>query len=230
MFKKMFGQNNDMKEKMVKKSYSQSGEDLIIQFILEVLRKNNPSYIDIGANHPIELNNTFRYYELGCRGICIEPDSFLHKQLASVRPNDICLNVGIGISNVKEADFYIMSTNTLNTFSKEDAERYQSYGKQKIEKVEKVSLVPLNEIMKEYFVPDFISLDTEGFDVKILQSIDFTKYRPLIFCIETITYSEDRTEKKIMEISEIMSQHGYMLYGDTYINSIFVDEKAWRNS
>ncbi len=229
MFKQIFSQYKKMQNQLLKESYSQSGEDLIIQFILAALRRNHPSYIDIGANHPIKFSNTFRYYRMGCRGICIEPDPVLYKQIVSVRPHDVCLNIGIGINNVKEADFYVMSTDTLNTFSKEEAERYQSYGNQKIERVEKIPLIPLNDIMEKYFVPDFISLDTEGFDIKILQSINFTQYRPLIFCIETITYTEDKTERKIPDIFEIMRQHGYMLYGDTYINSIFVDESKWRN-
>ena len=43
------------------------------------------------------------------------------------RSKDICLNYGIGFSNdinlEEELDFFIMSARSLNTFSKEEAER-----------------------------------------------------------------------------------------------------------
>jgi hypothetical protein len=60
--------------KFEKKSFSQSGEDLIIDFIFNALGISRPSYIDIGAHHPYYLNNTAIFYLRGARGINIEPD------------------------------------------------------------------------------------------------------------------------------------------------------------
>jgi hypothetical protein len=72
-----------------------------------------------------------------------------------------------------------------------------------------------------------ISLDAEGFDLEILKSMDFNKYRPQIFCIETLTYTENGTEEKILPIIDFMNQKGYFAYADTYINSIFIDKTIW---
>ncbi|MFM7886227.1 MAG: glycosyltransferase family 2 protein, partial [Pseudanabaena sp.] len=60
-------------KKTTKMSYSQCGEDLIIQFIFSSLGISKPSYIDIGAYDAHKLSNTAVFYEQGSRGINIEP-------------------------------------------------------------------------------------------------------------------------------------------------------------
>lgn len=219
------------KNKYIKTSYSQSGEDLIINFILSTLGIKSPTYIDIGAHHPFYLSNTAFFYENGSRGVCIEPDPTLFKTIQKYRKNDICLNIGIGLSEEKEADFFIMTSPTLNTFSKEQAIEYESYGNITIEKVHKVSLKNINNIIESYVkkTPNFVSLDVEGLDYQILKSFDFEKYRPEVFCIETLTYTEDKSEKKLTEIIEFMLEIDYMIYADTYINTIFVNRASWEN-
>ncbi len=214
-----------------KKSYSQCGEDMIIDFIFGQLRKEKISYIDIGCHHPTYLSNTAFFYENGSRGVCVEPDPFLFKTIADVRKEDICLNAGIGVDDKTEADFYILSERTLNTFSKEDAERYQSYGSKKIESVVKLPLMNVNSVIEKHLLPhpNFISLDVEGMDMAILQSFDFKKFRPEVFCIESLTYTENGTEEKITSIINFMQEQGYFVYADTYINSIFVDKQSWKN-
>jgi FkbM family methyltransferase len=218
-------------EKPFKVSYSQCGEDLIVDFAFRELKPGKITYLDIGAHHATYLNNTAFFYKKGDTGVCIEPDPILFKKFKRSRPKDICLNVGIGDGKITEADFYIMSGKTLNTFSKEEAERYVSYGTQKIEQVVKMPLVSVNDIIKTHFdkAPDFISLDVEGYDFAILKSFDFAKYRPKVWCIETLTYTENKTETKIKETVDYLLSKNYFIYGDTYINTIFVDKEAWEN-
>jgi hypothetical protein len=77
--------------------------------------------------------------------------------------------------------------------------------------------------------PDLVSLDVEGLDLDILRSIDFSRYRPHVFCVETVSYAErDGSGVKNAPIHELMLQSGYKLYADTYINSIYVAESSWR--
>jgi len=211
-------------------SFSQCGEDIIVDHIFTVLKRKKISYLDIGAHHPTYLSNTHYFYLKGSRGVCVEADPSLIPAFKQHRPGDVCLNVGVGLSE-GVGDFYVMSAPTLNTFSKEEAERYQSYGQHRIQSVEKIDLRTANNIMKEQFnsSPDFVSLDVEGLDLVILKSFDFSMYRPAVFCIETLTYVEDKSERKIVEIIEFMKHQGYFVYADTYINSIFVDVSTWKN-
>ena len=215
-----------------KMSYSQSGEDLIIDFIFtNYFKIVKPTYLDIGAHHPIYLSNTYLFYKKGSWGICIEPDETLFTELSMRRKNDLCLNIGVGVTERITADFYVMTEKTLNTFSKREAERYQSYGTCKIEKILQVPLMHINEIICQHFptCPNLISLDVEGLDYDILKSLDFITFRPEIFCIETLTYVQDKTERKLTEIINLMVDNNYFVYADTYINTIFVDKVAWKS-
>ena len=220
-----------MADEHSKLSYSQCGEDLIIDFLISQLKISNFKYLDIGAHHPTYISNTFLFYEKGYSGVCIEPDPFLFKTIAKRRSKDKCLNIGVGLNNISSAPFYIMTEKTLNTFSKEEADKYASYGKQKIEQIIDLPLIRINDIIKNYFtsVPDFISLDVEGMDLAILTDFNFTLYRPKVWCIETLTYTENKTEKKIKETIDYMISKDYLVYADTYINTIFVDRKTWFN-
>jgi len=220
---------NGLAARHYKRSYSQCGEDLIVEFILDALKISKPSYLDIGAHHPTFLSNTYLFYRKGGHGVCIEPDPVLCRELKGRRRRDICLNVGIGITQEDEASFYILSSRALSTFSREEAERYQGYGHHKIEQVIRMPLVPVNDIIRKYFSepPRFVSLDTEGMDLAILKTFDFGSFRPPVFCVETLTYTEDKLENKIPEIIDLMVSKGYRIYADTFINSIFVDEEAW---
>ena len=49
-------------------SYAEQGEDLILAKMVERLRIERPTFIDIGAYHPVDANNTYLLYERGIRG------------------------------------------------------------------------------------------------------------------------------------------------------------------
>jgi FkbM family methyltransferase len=213
-----------------KASYSQCGEDLIMQLLFKVLGIDKVIYLDVGAHHPTYLSNTYLFYKNGGRGVCIEPDPSLFEEFGKKRPHDVHLNCGVGTS-AGEVDFFMMSTSTLNTFSKEEVKRYLSYGKQRIIKTVKIELRLIDEILEKYFkkCPNLVSLDIEGMDYPILESFNFGKYKPEVFCLETLSYNEDKSERKLTEIINLMHQNGYLTYADTYINTIFVDKAAWDN-
>lgn len=212
-------------------SFSQCGEDLIVQFLFDtLLGVSAPTYLDIGAHHPTYLSNTYLFYRRGCRGVLVEPDPALFRVIAAKRKRDVCLNAGIGVGAAREADFFVMSATTLNTFVREEAERIAAAGRHRIEKVMRIPLRPVNELMAEHFrgAPDFVSLDVEGLDLEILSSMDFERFRPRVFCVETLTYTDDKTERKLTEIIELMRSRRYRVYADTHINTVFVSEEGWK--
>lgn len=219
-----------MFNKYYQKSYSQCGEDCIINFLRNVLELRPFTYLDIGANHPFRMSNTAMFYKAGCSGVLIEPDPLLYRLLKKKRGKDTVLNCGITpIPSTEQLDFYLMDPPSLNTFSLEDAQRYTAMGHE-IKEHLKISCHTVMEVIDEYFdsAPTLISIDCEGIDQEILESIDFTKVRPEIICIETIEYRNDMTGKKVTEIPEFMSGVGYFPFGDTFINTIFLDRNKWK--
>jgi FkbM family methyltransferase len=212
-------------------SFSQSGEDMIIRFVLRAMGVDKPNYIDIGAHHPFRLNNTAHFYESGCVGINIEPNSFLYKEFEKHRPLDKNLNIGIS-EQTGSLDFYIIQPSTMSTFSLEEAHYLENQAGFKIIDIQKVPVLPLGEVLKNKQLsqlPHFMSIDVEGYEEKVLRSFDFQVWSPLVICCETIQYSASGIACKNHIIIELLQSKGYFIYADTYINTIFVLKQAWEN-
>lgn len=204
-----------------KTSWAQQGEDLIIDFLFtQFLDCKTPSYLDIGANHPYHLSNTYFFYQNGSRGVNVEPDPSLINNFKRLRKNDITLNTGVGPQQ-GNYDFFVMSSPTLNTFSKQTAEEYSNsshFGYPVVRKVVNVPVVTANEILEQYFSNNpnyFISIDVEGLDFQILQSIDFAKFNPPVICIET-------NQKDNVLVKNYLHGKGYLLYAYNSTNCIFI--------
>ena len=211
-------------------SYSQSGEDLIVTGLFNMLGIQKPSYLDLGAYHPTYLSNTYVFYQRRCRGVCVEPNPVYHKGFQKKRKRDVCLNVGVGALTQAQADFFLMSEATLNTFSEKEAMRIDAETPYKIVRKILIPVISINEIIAQNFqaAPNFVSLDVEGLDLEILTAFDFKRWRPAVFCIETALFSDKREDAaKIPQIADFMEQQGYFAYADTYLNTIFVDKIVW---
>lgn len=215
--------------KFQKTSYSQCGEDLIVKFVFDNLKIKNPSYIDIGAHHPYYLSNTALFYQNGSVGINIEPDPILFEAFEKNREKDTNLNIGIS-DNQDILDFYVISSPTLNTFSKEEAYNYEKEGCFKIKSIKKIKVNTLQNVLNEFSngaFPQFLSVDAEGIDELIIKSIDFENNFPIVICIETISFSTSGNGIKNIKLIKLIEENGYLLYADTHINSIFVRKSNW---
>lgn len=213
-----------------KHSYSQCGEDLIISYIFNSLGRSLDSYIDIGAHHPRKLNNTYLFYLNGARGINIEPDPSLMQAIEEYRPSDINLQIGIG-PKTGELPFYVMDVPTLNTFSEAEARKYCEESGHRIVKKLQVRVFTVQDVLDTYhggIFPDLLTLDAEGLDEIILDSIDFSRTKPTVICVETLEYTRGvRGAQKNSAIAAKLARHGYFTYADTYINTIFVLRDIW---
>jgi len=210
----------------VKMSFSQSGEDLIILFLIRSLKLKDVSYIDIGTNDPRDMNNTYLLYLNNFRGICVEPDPSLQAKIKTQRPGDTLVPYGIDFENKAAADFYIMDDSVLNTFSKANAIEMVENHQRKIIKKISVPLISIHDLLNKGFAKNkhiVLSIDVEGLDYAILKSIDWTLHRPVIVCVETISYSKNLTGEKDNQLIALLLSNNYKLYADTHINSIFLD-------
>lgn len=210
-------------------SYSQCGEDLIIKYIFKLRGINKPSYIDIGANDPFFINNTAIFYKEGCRGINIEANPNLIESFFNNRSEDVNLNIGIG-NKEDFLDFYIMNDPTLSSFSKEECNNYIKTGKYKLAETKKIKLITLKHVIDKHnsgVFPDFMSLDAEGMDFEILQSIDFNKTSPKVICVEAAEYSPIGAGERRSELINFLVNKGYYEYANTNLNAIMVRSDFW---
>lgn len=209
-------------------TYAQQGEDRVVVNMLNVLGVERPSYLDIGAHDPIVNSNTYLLYKAGGRGVLVEPNPFYAKFLAQRRPGDVVLEVGIGLDAKAEADYYVTpGDGQRNTFSKEQIDELVRERPGYEVKVIKRALVPIEDVLSKHFPsggPDFLSVDVEGLDYDILRTLDFRRHRPKVVCVESC-----RLDGTVHEgILRLMADNDYALRGGSYVNSIFLDQRALR--
>ncbi|HUR42279.1 MAG TPA: FkbM family methyltransferase [Verrucomicrobiae bacterium] len=217
-----------------KLSFSQSGEDVIVDSLFTALGLRELNYLDIGSHDPVKLSNTYYFYLKGGSGVLVEPDPNLFPRLQRARRRDTCLNAAVSIDGTRgRRPFYLMRSSTLNTFSKAEAMRCAAMGEPILREIE-VDTLPVSVVLEEHFASrplHFLSLDVEGVDLDIIRSIDFARWRPWVMCVETITFDADRQrQRKRSEIIEHLTAQDYLVYADTYINTVFVDRRIWHSA
>jgi FkbM family methyltransferase len=169
-----------------RRSYSQEGEDMIYRSFYESRKHYKGFYVDIGAHHPYRFSNTLHFYQKGWRGINIEPTPTSKKLFDIFRKRDINLNIGISRGS-KTLPFYCFNEPALNSFSKEVAEQ-KSASKYHLINTISVETLPLGTVLDNYLPPgqviDFMNIDTEGFDLEVLESNNWERYIPLFIMVE----------------------------------------------
>lgn len=176
-------------------SWSQYGEDDVLIRELAPYMQNG-FYINIGANHPMKLSNTYRLYCHGMRGITVEPNLVLSVLHARYRSEDIQLCAGVSDKD-GFAQFFRLDNHVLSTFSADECEVSIKNGC----KLVSLSLVPVFTLrtiisqcpMHERPVFAFLSIDTEALDEIVLHSNDWTKFQPKLIAVEN---NEDRPSLK----------------------------------
>jgi len=158
---------------------------------LDILFKGkiNGFFIELGAHDGLSQSNTaFFEFNRGWKGILIEPSRSQYIQCVSNRPTSICFNYACTSNSYTyktiSGDFdgslmsSIMGTrnNRLNISIEIEARTLSSI----ID-----SVIPaVNSI-------DLLSLDTEGYELEILNGLDLTRHRPHYMLIEVYTKDYD---------------------------------------
>jgi FkbM family methyltransferase len=196
--------------------FSEDGVDIILKRKL----KGKIFYVDVGANHPFNISNTYVFYKNGSRGINIDATPCSMDLFKLARKRDINLEIAISDSK-KELKYYLFQNSVLNTFSEELAKKRAEKNKllgEVILKPKRLSVV-LDESLPKNQDIDLLSIDVEGHDLNVLKSNDFSKYSPKIIVIEEIEDSiEEVTQKKIYSF---LRKKKYRLIGFTGKNSIY---------
>jgi FkbM family methyltransferase len=203
--------------------FGQEGEDLILNRFFGY--KNEGFYIDIGAHHPFRFSNTYIFYKRGWRGINIEANPLSIDAFKKHRPNDINLNFGIS-DKEEELIYYSYNEPALNTFSEQTLERRHIHKQYKIVSTKKIKLYPLAQILNEYIASgqaiDFMSIDVEGFDLKVLESNNWEKYRPKVIVVES--FIADLENIKDCPIYQLLSKNNYQIISKIANSCIYNDK------
>ena len=212
-------------------SFSQSGEDRVMWFLFDTLGIRDPSYVDIGAHHPIYGNSTFLFYSHGGRGVCVEPNPEFAAILRTMRPRDTIVEAGVVPPGSSKLKYYMFREATFNTFSEAEADiRIRTGGAGgELLRTEEIRTITLDQLLLEHFPQgvDLLAIDVEGLDESLIRSSEFS-IRPKFVMIETVPFSAVHpVEKPTQEIVELFETIGYHMIADTYVNSIFIDQSLY---
>jgi len=197
------------------KFYSQCNED---ELILKYLPEKIGTYIDVGAGQPVRGSNTYYFYKKGWTGHLFEPIQSNISLLNFFRKRDLKYRKLIGEINTK-SEFYEFVPTEYSTTIKSIAEELVRQGK-KLRKVYEVESVRLSDTNIELspLEPSFISIDVEGADLQVLNSIDWSRVKPRVVCIEEVS------ETKSILIKEKLKLEGYSLVENSEISKIYLHE------
>lgn len=185
------------------KTYAQFGEDTVL---LELFKdKNDGRYVDVGAHHPYRYSNTYLLFKKGWHGVNIDPNPHTIALFNKARPNDE--NICAGVGNAGVLTYYRFSDPAVNTFTKEEAEKWKGKPFLKFLGTTEVEVKPLSELITGSV--DLFSIDAEGMDLEVLQSYDW-KYSPRVIVIEG-----DESE-------QFLTEKGYILHKRCGASNIFV--------
>jgi FkbM family methyltransferase len=203
--------------------YSQIGQD---QFLNETVfrGKEAGTFVDIGAYNGIEFSNSYFFEKhKNWNGICVEPLPDVYKELTKNR-KCICIEGAIsteqGYQNFLQAQglYSEMLSGLVNEFDPRHVERIkltqQSYGGSV--EVIPVATYPLQVILDNCGIThiDLCSIDTEGAELTVLKTIDFSKVK-----IECLTIENNYQETTIQNY---LQDKGYILLTKLEFDDIYI--------
>lgn len=169
--------------------------------------------VEIGAADGIANSNSRMLIEKGWKGILVEPNIYNFKKLEYLYVyGDSIILENVGCSNeTKESKFYIDHNDEYHQISSFDLGWVENCKKTYGCSYEEVNmnLIKTSDLFQKHKIKkvDFLSIDTEGLDEKVIQGINFDEIEITLICLE----------KK----SEILVDRGYEIFHETLGNTFY---------
>lgn len=185
-------------------SYSVNNEDIILNRLFR--EQKDGFYVDVGAAHPLFENDTRALYERGWSGINIEPTADFYRELVAQRPRDLNLNVAVS-DEPGELVFHEIVGTGLSTGDPDGAARAEAKGFEVIRRI--VPTWTLRHILQQAAAPviDLLKVDVEGYELKVMRSNDWDRFRPRIIVAEG-TFPESPIRRPD-GVAEYLAAQGY---------------------
>jgi FkbM family methyltransferase len=222
----LLGILRDVRNKVVdiyaQDSYSQEGEDRILYRIFE--RQSSGFYVDVGAHHPKRFSNTYIFYKRGWRGINIDAMPGSMQEFKKLRPRDTNIECAIA-KEQKELTFFMFNEPALNSFDKELSLHRSETSNYVIIEEKKIQTKTLEEILMQ-FLPDgkkidFLSVDVEGFDLEVLQSNNWNRFKPTYILVECLDQNDGIEGILQNDVYKYLIAQGYVFFAKTFNTVIF---------
>lgn len=163
------------------------GPDPELQAKLDQLLPGEGLYLDIGANDPIQLSNTWPLYQRGWRGLLVEPDPSCWFRLLRERPRDWLWPTAFSDAEGKA----VMRCSMSGVSSLQNDWACPPDARAEIVEL-KIGRNVLNEFYEIRDKARLCSIDVEGHEANVILGLDLTRFRPEVFVVENLRYDPDR--------------------------------------
>jgi len=172
--------------------------------------KTDGFFIDIGANHPTEINNTLYFEKIGWKGFAFEPQQYFVDLWKQARTTP-CLPYVIGAEK-KVVNFNLCESDVLSSVVECDPTMKGSMMAEQVR---------LDDFLLERNISsvDFISIDVEGYEMQVLQGIDFKKIK-----IGCIVIENNRVRRGDDEMRNMIMSNGFNFVARLGCDDIFVHQ------
>ncbi len=190
-------------------SKSQLGQDIWVLHHLDYKKKG--FFVEFGASNGVTLSNTYLLEkEYGWKGILCEPNPSLYQQLEQNR-DCICTRDCIaGIAGEKISFILAEEYGVISNYKDLDQHSQIRESYAALTPSIELTTTTLNKVLEENNAPshiDYISIDTEGNELEILEAFDFERWNVHTFSVEHNYVTEKRTK-----VQELMKNAGYSVY------------------
>ena len=191
--------------------FGEFGEDILVNRFFR--KKNNGFYVDIGCYHPIKGSLTYRLHKKGWKGLNVDLSKISIDLFKLARPKDYNIHAAITDFDGETQFFENDMINQQNTLENNGTN---------LKKV-KINAFKLQTLLEKLNIDniDFLNIDAEGSDYKVISSLDLNKIRPKIICIEENKYNI----KDIINgaIQNLMNSNDYFLFSRVGVSSVYID-------
>jgi FkbM family methyltransferase len=203
-----------------RKFYSQCGEDQIV-FEKYFPTKRNGIFLEMGALDGVTYSNT-KFFEdhMAWTGILIEPVPSQYTQLVRNRPSAITYNCIVS-TNPEPMEIYVNgAVSSVKEFTTPDF--YMGWHKPVQATTVTIPTRRLDSILHELHIThiDFWSLDVEGAEYDVLQTMDWSI--PVgVICMETCGGDAEYMNE---QCRQLLRDKGYKFDGKAAHNELWVKE------
>jgi FkbM family methyltransferase len=173
--------------------FSQFGQD---RFLYENFFKNvsNGYFVDIGAYDGVSTSNSLFFEDLGWHGVCIEPNPEKFNILNKYR-RCTCFQFAVGNVINKKTPFLKIKNGGPDTLSGLVQNSFETQLERcQLKSNEEFDIIEVECVLFEHLIHktniDYLSIDTEGNELEILKTIDFTKYNIKAITVENNHYDD----------------------------------------
>ncbi len=203
--------------------YSQWGED---RYISEFFKnKKKGFYFDIGCYHPIKYSNTCLLYKNGWSGVNIDANRTSIDLFNIARPKDNNICAAISDNNNLTEYFVDNIMGPVNTLDRETYEKFKSvfFKNMHVRKIKTLKLEDIEEHNLLIKKTDFLNIDIEGLDFKVLKQINLRNSNISLVGIETHLPNGSKTQDSD-DIFRYLKDHSFTIFKRVIATTLFKRE------